>query len=186
MFDRLMMLARLTGRWVARRTMRSPARFAVACGAGFVLVALIGQVTNPPTVHAPTQQAVDIVRAAASIAPTTDPTAAVADTPTPAASVALTGPEQSALRFTVAWLHHNQTADTWRAGFRPYVTPELWRLFGTADPANVPADRIIDAPQPGVTVDGYTRVTVPLDALSLTVTLKRSGAGWLVSNLTAV
>jgi hypothetical protein len=89
-----------------------------------------------------------------------------------------------ATEFANAWLHHTGiTPAAWHAGVAKYATPALAAELDGADPAGVPADRVVG---PFVEVDfdaSYVQYQVPTDSGTLTLYLRAGKGHWLVSGV---
>ncbi|MBW4703631.1 hypothetical protein [Micromonospora sp. RL09-050-HVF-A] len=90
-------------------------------------------------------------------------------------------PEQTATRFTTAWLGGSTTtAEQWQAALRPMSTPELTEKLTGADPAGVPAVKIAGAPTLRPRTAVFAEVLVPLEGGRLRLELVAPDGRWLV------
>ncbi len=107
-------------------------------------------------------------------------------TPTPAAPSTSPGadsPRTVATRFAQVWLHHDVSAAQWHANVSRYTTRALSDELNGADPAGVPADRVVGAiTQIDVGAD-FCQIEVPTDTGTLTLSLRADSGRWLVSGI---
>ncbi|MGK5743236.1 hypothetical protein [Micromonospora sp. URMC 103] len=118
---------------------------------------------------------------------TVDPTTGddgVIATPSPPAPITRPGdptPEQVAERFVTAWLGDpGMSAEQWHAGLRPLSTPELTEKLTGAEPADVPARRVVDEATVRPRAETFVEVLVPLDTGQLRLELVAPDGRWLV------
>ncbi|PWR10542.1 hypothetical protein DKT68_08650 [Micromonospora acroterricola] len=90
-------------------------------------------------------------------------------------------PEQTADRFTSAWLGRpGITTDQWQAGLRPLSTPALTEKLAGVDPAGVPAVVVAGPPAVQSRSETFVEVLLPLDTGRLRLELVAADDGWLV------
>ncbi|MEO3776257.1 hypothetical protein ABGB16_05235 [Micromonospora sp. B11E3] len=90
-------------------------------------------------------------------------------------------PEQTADRFTAAWLEgRGDSAEEWHAKLRPLSTPELTEKLSGADPAGVPAQRTTGEPSVRPRTEKFVEVLIPLDSGQLRLELVAPDGQWLV------
>ncbi|RLP93504.1 hypothetical protein [Micromonospora sp. CV4] len=118
---------------------------------------------------------------------TVDPTAGddgVNATEAPPSPVTRPGdrtPEQTADRFTVAWLGRpGMTAEQWQAGLRPLSTAALTEKLAGVDPGGVPAEEVAGPPSVRARTETFVEVLLPLDTGRLRLELVAADDGWLV------
>ncbi|MEH0982733.1 hypothetical protein [Micromonospora sp. CPCC 205556] len=118
---------------------------------------------------------------------TVDPSEAddgVIATPVPESPRTRTGeltPEQTAGRFTTAWLGGpGVTADEWQASLRPLSTPALTEKLAGVDPEGVPVAKVAGAPTLRARTAAFTEVLVPLENGRLRLELVAPEGRWLV------
>ncbi|MET7669213.1 hypothetical protein [Micromonospora luteifusca] len=121
---------------------------------------------------------------------TVDPTAGddgVTSTEAPPSPVTPPGartPEQTADRFTAAWLGRpGMTAEQWHAGLRPLSTPALAEKLAGAEPGGVPAEEVSGPPSVRSRTETFVEVLLPLDTGRLRLELVAGQDGWLVDVL---
>jgi hypothetical protein len=123
------------------------------------------------------------VRPIATVDPTVGDDGAIFTQP-PASPVTSPGapiPEKVAESFVTAWLGgRGDTAEAWQARLRPYSTPELTEKLDGADPAGVPAKRVVGTPSLRPRTEAFVEVLVPLDAGQLRLELIAHRGRWLV------
>ncbi|MEV1329559.1 hypothetical protein AB0J20_08270 [Micromonospora costi] len=101
--------------------------------------------------------------------------------PSPVTRPGALTPEKTAERFVTAWLGGpGVTAEQWHAGLRPLSTPELTEKLAGADPAEVPARRMVEPPTLRPRVETFVEVVVPLDSGRLRLELVAPDGRWLV------
>lgn len=104
--------------------------------------------------------------------------------PGPSTSPGAMGPQQVAMAFTTAWLHHTGvSAAQWRAGLAPYATSRLSAEFAHTDPAAVPADALTGDPTLVPHATSYVDVVLPLDTGTLDLRLLAARGRWLVDGV---
>lgn len=82
-----------------------------------------------------------------------------------------------AVAFTAAWLNPNGYGPTsWHNSIAPYLTAERADLMEGVDPISVPANEIDGEPE----AEG-TKVAIPMDTGTLTLTMVEGPNAWLVS-----
>ena len=90
-------------------------------------------------------------------------------------------PEQTASRFTAAWLAGpTETADQWQAKLRPLSTPALTEKLAGVDPSGVPAEKVTGMPTLQPRTEVFTQVLVPLETGRLRLDLVAPEGRWLV------
>ncbi|MFI9642851.1 hypothetical protein ACIG87_22790 [Micromonospora sp. NPDC051925] len=90
-------------------------------------------------------------------------------------------PEQTATRFTTAWLGGPATtAEQWQASLRPLSTPALTEKLTGADPAGVPAEKVTGTPMLRPRTAVFAEVLVPLENGRLRLELVAPDGRWLV------
>ncbi|GGM30036.1 hypothetical protein GCM10012279_56130 [Micromonospora yangpuensis] len=105
----------------------------------------------------------------------------VPDPPAPVTSPGELTPEQTADRFTAIWLGGpDVTADQWQADLRPLSTPELTEKLAGADPAAVPAERVVGRPTMRPRHESFVELLIPLDSGQLRLELVAPDGRWLV------
>ncbi|MEH1165762.1 hypothetical protein V6V47_10285 [Micromonospora sp. CPCC 205539] len=93
-------------------------------------------------------------------------------------------PEQTAERFTTAWLGSAEmTAAQWQAGLRPLSTPALTEKLAGVDPGGVPAKEATGPPEVQSRTETFVEVLLPLDSGRLRLELIAADGGWLVDVL---
>ncbi|MET8122378.1 hypothetical protein [Micromonospora sp. NPDC005189] len=101
--------------------------------------------------------------------------------PSPVTSPGARTPEQTADRFTAAWLGRpGITAEQWQAGLRPLSTPSLTEKLAGADPGGVPAEEVAGPPAVRSRTETFVEVLLPLDTGRLRLELVTTDDGWLV------
>ncbi|MFC0030713.1 hypothetical protein ACFFMM_14420 [Micromonospora chaiyaphumensis] len=90
-------------------------------------------------------------------------------------------PEQTAGRFTTAWLTGpGSTAEAWQSRLRPLSTPALLEKMTGADPETVPARRVTGAVTLRARTESFVEALVPLDDGRLRLELVAPDGRWLV------
>ncbi|WP_432901198.1 hypothetical protein ACQP1S_29815 [Micromonospora matsumotoense] len=90
-------------------------------------------------------------------------------------------PEQTATRFTTAWLGGGTaTAEQWQASLRPLSTPELTEKLSGAEPAGVPAEKVTGTATLRPRTAVFAEVLVPLESGQLRLELVAPDGRWLV------
>ncbi|MGY0005470.1 hypothetical protein [Micromonospora sp. I033] len=90
-------------------------------------------------------------------------------------------PEQTASRFTTAWLTGpGSSGEAWQARLRPLSTPALTEKMAGADPESVPARRITGAVTLRPRTESFVEALVPLDDGRLRLELVAPDGLWLV------
>ncbi|WFE62700.1 hypothetical protein [Micromonospora sp. WMMD714] len=90
-------------------------------------------------------------------------------------------PEQTATRFTTAWLDGSTApAEQWQSALRPLSTPALTEKLAGVDPAGVPAGKVTGAPTLRPRTAMFAEVWVPLEGGRLRLELVASDGRWLV------
>ncbi|MEU4713822.1 hypothetical protein AB0F73_09255 [Micromonospora purpureochromogenes] len=90
-------------------------------------------------------------------------------------------PEQTADRFTSAWLGGPATTtEKWQANLRPLSTVSLTEKLTGVDPTEVPAVRVIGEPTVRPRTEAFVEVLIPLDAGRLRLELVAPDGRWLV------
>ncbi|MGW3604417.1 hypothetical protein [Micromonospora sp. NPDC005161] len=90
-------------------------------------------------------------------------------------------PEQTADRFTTAWLGRpGMTAEQWQAGLRPLSTAALTEKLVGVDPGGVPAEVVTGPPAVRSRTETFVEVVLPLDTGRLRLELLAADGGWLV------
>ncbi|MFP5019247.1 hypothetical protein [Pseudonocardia phyllosphaerae] len=89
----------------------------------------------------------------------------------------------TARQWAAAWVRHPQgvTPQQWLAGLRPYTTDEFLGVLGGVDPSNIPATKVTGAATPTKASPKSVQVTVPTDAVTLSIQVVDTDAGWRVS-----
>lgn len=101
--------------------------------------------------------------------------------PTPETRPGELTPEQTANRFTTAWLTGpGSSGDAWQARLRPLSTPALTEKLTGADPESVPAQRIAGQVTLRPRTESFVEARVPLDNGQLRLELVASEGRWLV------
>jgi hypothetical protein len=121
---------------------------------------------------------------AISINPADDDSIASSDPPpTPRTSPGRAQPEAVAYAFASAWVDHDVTAKKWLNRLQPNATPRLTDQLRGADPAGIPADRIIGRPSL-VTVNAtMVNATVTMDSGKLGLRMVAPDGFWLVDGI---
>lgn len=110
-----------------------------------------------------------------------DGTAPTAAPPSPVTRPGAPTPEQTADRFTAAWLGgRGMTGDQWRATMRPLSTPMLVEKLVGTDPGGVPAERVTGQPTLRPRTGSFVEVLIPLDTGRLRLELISSDGRWRV------
>jgi hypothetical protein len=104
--------------------------------------------------------------------------------PTPRTSPGRAQPEAVAYAFASAWADHDDvTAKKWLTRLQPNATPRLTEQLRGADPAVIPADRVIGRPSL-VTVNAtMVNATVTMDSGKLGLRLVAPEGYWLVDGI---
>ncbi|MCI4063129.1 hypothetical protein MRQ36_11275 [Micromonospora sp. R77] len=90
-------------------------------------------------------------------------------------------PEQTADRFTTAWLGGpGSSGDEWQARLRPLSTSALTEKLTGADPESVPARRVTGAVTLRPRTDAFVEALIPLDNGRLRLELVAPDGRWLV------
>ncbi|WP_412540789.1 hypothetical protein R8Z50_34205 [Longispora sp. K20-0274] len=94
-------------------------------------------------------------------------------------------PEVVAKSFAQAWLRHTGvTGDQWRAGMRPYATPDLLEKLKDTDPVQVPAERMTGEPSPGVySGASFVEFRLAVDSGTLSLRLVADRGQWRVDTI---
>ncbi|MGC4747790.1 hypothetical protein ACLQ28_19350 [Micromonospora sp. DT201] len=101
--------------------------------------------------------------------------------PSPVTSPGARTPEQTADRFTAAWLGRpGMTAAQWQAGLRPLSTPALAEKLAGAEPGGVPAEEVNGPPSVRSRTETFVEVLLPLDSGRLRLEMVAAQDGWLV------
>ncbi|MGW3899127.1 hypothetical protein ACWD6L_28455 [Micromonospora profundi] len=104
--------------------------------------------------------------------------------PSPVTPVGARTPEQTADRFTAAWLGRpGMTAEEWHAGLRPLSTSALTEKLAGAEPAGVPAEKVTGPSTVRAGTETFVEVLLPLDNGRLRLELVMADGGWLVDVL---
>ncbi|MEQ3552208.1 hypothetical protein WIS52_17175 [Pseudonocardia nematodicida] len=90
---------------------------------------------------------------------------------------------EAARVWTSAWVNHTEgmTSQQWLAGLRPWTTDEFLGVLAGVDPQAVPASRVTGVPTPTRVAPKSVEVTVPTDAVELSILVVETDAGWRVS-----
>ncbi|MFC4146715.1 hypothetical protein ACFO0M_10655 [Micromonospora mangrovi] len=90
-------------------------------------------------------------------------------------------PEQTADRFTTAWLGGAAgSGEEWQARLRPLSTPALIEELAGADPKTVPARRVTGQVTLRPRTDAFVEALIPLDNGRLRLELVSPDGRWLV------
>lgn len=90
-------------------------------------------------------------------------------------------PEQTASRFTTAWLDGpGSTSDEWQARLRPLSTATLTEKLTGADPESVPARRVTGELTLRPRTEAFVEAVIPLDNGRLRLELVAPDGRWLV------
>lgn len=116
-------------------------------------------------------------------APTPKATAAGTGDPASAGSVSNKPCEQVAAAFMNAWVRTGLPPAEWLEGMRPYARPELISSLSHTDPARVPASKVTSQPVAVMTGSGTPAFRFATDGGRVDVSLMRSGASCLVSDI---
>ncbi|MGY0232619.1 hypothetical protein [Longispora urticae] len=103
----------------------------------------------------------------------------------PSTSPGAAPPEVVAKTFALAWLKHTGvTGDQWRAGLRPYATPDLMEKLKDVDPVQVPASSLAGEPSPGVyTGASFVEYRLAVDSGTLSLRLVADRGQWRVDTI---
>ncbi|GAB3222390.1 hypothetical protein GCM10027452_41760 [Micromonospora halotolerans] len=90
-------------------------------------------------------------------------------------------PEQTASRFTTAWLTGpGSSGEAWQSRLRPLSTPALLDKMTGADPESVPASRVAGAVTLRPRTESFVEALIPLDDGRLRLELVATDGRWLV------
>lgn len=90
-------------------------------------------------------------------------------------------PEQTATRFTTAWLGGPATtAEQWQSALRPLSTSALTEKLTDADPTGVPDEKVTGSPTLRPRTAIFAEVLVPLESGRLRLELVAPDGRWLV------
>ncbi len=90
-------------------------------------------------------------------------------------------PEQTATRFTTAWLSGpGSSGDAWLARLKPMSTPALTDKLTGADPERVPAQRMTGQVTLRPRTESFVQALIPLDNGQLRLDLVAPDGRWLV------
>lgn len=93
-------------------------------------------------------------------------------------------PEAVAYAFASAWVDHkNVSAKAWHDGLEPHATKNLAEELNGVDPANVPADRVLDRPALTPIGDDLVSAVVTVDSGKLILQLVAPDGRWLVDSV---
>jgi phage-related tail fiber protein len=99
----------------------------------------------------------------------------------PTTSPGASTPQDVAMRFATAWLHHTGvTAATWRAVLAPMSTARLGGELTNADPETVPANNITGPVSLTDHSATYVEADVPTDSGTLVLSLLAAHGQWRV------
>jgi hypothetical protein len=89
----------------------------------------------------------------------------------------------AAARWSAAWVNHKpgMSAQQWVAGLQPFTTDEYLGTLTDVDPANIPATKVTGEPRAVRVAARSVSVTVPTNALTLTVLVVSTENGWRVA-----
>lgn len=122
-----------------------------------------------------------------SIDPSHDDDGVVADDDPPAFPTTRPGtaePAAVAYAFASAWVDHkNVSAKAWHDGLVPNATKNLAEELNGVDPADVPANRVLDRPILTPAGDGLVNAVVAVDSGKLTLQLVAPDGRWLVDGV---
>lgn len=161
-------------RWL----MHSPLRFALVVAAVLAVLVLIAQLGGGDR---PLPQAAPPAPPPTSARPSTTAPPSPSTTAPPALP---SSPRAAAEGFAKLWASPEMPRSEWWARLRPLATEEYAAVgLAQVDPGNVPA-RSVSGPATVVSESsGAASVTVPLDALAVSVQLTNDGGGWRVADL---
>lgn len=106
----------------------------------------------------------------------------------PLASPTTAKPNPDALRiakrWATAWVNHPAGISNaqWLDALRPYTTEEYLPQMSTVDPVNIPAKAVTGEPRATKSYTSSVEVLVPTDALTLSMTVVSTNAGWRIAH----
>jgi hypothetical protein len=104
--------------------------------------------------------------------------------PSPKTRPGTAEPEAVAYAFASAWVDHkNVSAKAWHDGLVPNATKNLAEELNGVDPADVPADRVLDRPVLTPVDEGLVNATVTVDSGRVTLQLVAPDGRWLVDGI---
>lgn len=165
----------------------------VSVAALLVVLALVGKATNfltprsapAPAAATPVAEQPSPSLVGPSTTTTPMPRAATTGTGAPASTGdAKNQPCQDvAAAFMNAWVRTGLPPAQWLAGMRRYAVPELIAQLSHTDPTRVPASKVTSQPVAVLTAPATTTFRFATDGGRVDVSIKRSGASCLVSDL---
>lgn len=89
----------------------------------------------------------------------------------------------AARNWTAAWVNHppGTTNERWTAGMRAFTTAEYLGVLAAVDPANVPSTTVTGPPKATRVSPRSVQVEIPTNAVTLSVLVVDTDAGWRVS-----
>ncbi|AGZ46553.1 hypothetical protein AFR_41495 [Actinoplanes friuliensis DSM 7358] len=104
--------------------------------------------------------------------------------PEPSTRPGTAKPEAVAYAFASAWVDHkNVSAKTWHNALLPNATKDLADELDGVDPADVPADRVVDRPTLVPLGDGLVNAVITVDSGKLTLQMVAPDGRWLVDGV---
>jgi hypothetical protein len=150
--------------------------------AGLGRVAATGDAaTRPAPSAAPTPVSGTPSAAATAIAP--DPADAVTPTPSTTPVGGASSAEAVATAFVRAWARPDSDPETWGDACAAYATARFAARIRTADPARVPASRVLPGATVSMRTDRAVKVRVPTDAGAVLVSVVNGSGSWRVDDI---
>jgi hypothetical protein len=106
------------------------------------------------------------------------------DAPSPSTKAGTAEPEAVAYAFAAAWVDHRDvSAKTWYSQLLPNATKRLAAKLNGADPAGVPAERVIGRPKLVPIGDNLIQADVTVNSGTVILRLVAPGGHWLVDGI---
>lgn len=160
-------------------------RWGVALVLGAIVLAVVGvgRLFSDGPASAPLGNSAPAT--AISIDPADDDSIASSDPPpTPRTKPGRAQPEAVAYAFASAWVDHDGvTAKRWLSRLQPNATQKLTEQLRGADPAAVPAERVIGKPVLAAVNETMVNATITMDSGKLGLRMVAPEGTWLVDGI---
>jgi hypothetical protein len=105
-------------------------------------------------------------------------------TPPPTLPAADAGPVRTRVdEFMAAWLSRSLSPEAWHAGVAKLSTATLAKSLVGVDPLSVPATRVTAPPTFPVLTATFAQAVIEVDSGTVTLSLLKNGAEWLVDGI---